>query len=62
MTLATIPDASPDILDNEIGSILPHYSTVTRVWKQTWEGFPNIFNGKHLVNIFPSGGTDLPPS
>ena len=40
--LITIPDASPYISDNEIGSILSHNGTVTCVWKQTWEGFPNI--------------------
>ena len=59
--LIAIPDASPDISDNKIGSILSHYGTVNRVWKQTWGGFPNIFNGKRLVTIFPSGGTELPP-
>ena len=59
--LIKIPDASPDISDNEIGSALSRYGTVTRVWKQTWEGFPNIFNGKRLVTIFPSGGSELPP-
>eukprot|EP00795_Rhopilema_esculentum_P015879 gene15879-biopygen5275 len=36
--LITIPDATPDISDNEIGSALSRYGTVTRVWKQTWEG------------------------
>ena len=59
--LITIPDATPDISDNEIGNALSRHGTVTRVWKQTWEGFPNIFNGKRLVTIFPSGGTELPP-
>ncbi|XP_065055207.1 uncharacterized protein LOC135683784 [Rhopilema esculentum] len=59
--LITIPDASPDVSDNEIGNALSRHGTVTRVWKQTWEGFLNIFNGKRLVLIFPSGGTELPP-
>ena len=59
--LITIPDATLDVSDNEIGNALSRHGTVTRVWKQTWEGFPNIFNGKRLVTIFPSGGTELPP-
>ena len=59
--LIAIPDASPYISNNEIGSILSHYGTVNSVWKQIWGGFPNIFNGKRLVIIFPSGGTKLPP-
>ena len=59
--LVTIPDATPDVFDNEIGNAFSRDGTVTRVWKQTWEGFPNIFNGKRLITIFPSGGTELPP-
>ena len=43
--LITIPDATRDISDNEKGSALSRCGTVTRVWKQAWKGFPNIFNG-----------------
>ena len=59
--LITIPDASPDISDDEIRFELEKHGTVQRVLKQTWEGFPNIFNGKRLVTIYPSGCKELPP-
>ncbi len=60
-TLITIPDATPDISDNEIRRELEKFGTVLRIWKQTWEGFPHVFNGKRLVTMFPSMAQDLPP-
>ena len=59
--LITISDASPDISDDEIRFELEKHGTAQRVWKQTWAGFPNIFNGKRLVTIYPSGCKELPP-
>ncbi len=59
--LITIPDATPDISDNDIRNELEKYGTVLRIWKQTWEGFPNVFIGKRLVTMFPSMSNELPP-
>ncbi len=59
--LITIPNATPDISDDEIVDQLSYYGTVLRIWKQTWEGFPHVFNGKRLVTMFPSVEKELPP-